>query len=143
MKTSLRIASVTALLAGMSMLPAFAQSLSFSGNVQICQSAAAGSACTPATPGMTVQAGTHLMVGPGGSASVTYENGAVVNFTEPGLYTINAAPAGALAPGQTMSAGSVVAANTGFIVFAGLIAAAGIASSTLDDDEDLLVPISE
>ncbi len=139
MKTLTRIAFAALLLAGMSLMPAFAQQLSFSGNVQICQSAAAGSSCTPATPGQTVPPGTHLMVGQGATASVTYENGAVVNFTEPGLYTINAAPASLVG---VQTAGQVIASNAAFITFAALIAAAGIASSALDDDENLLEPLS-
>jgi len=144
MKSQIRLAFAALLLAAVALLPAFAQQvapeLTFTGNVQVCASAAAGASCTPATPGQPLPPGSHLMVGPNATAQLTYANGAIVNFTEAGLYTVGAAPAGITG---TMTASSIVAANTGFIAFAGLIAAAGVSSSVADEDENLLVPVSE
>ena len=157
MKTPIRLAFAALLLAAVSLVPAFAQvnpaagvigppavvsapTLTFTGNVQICTSASAGATCSPAKPGQPLPVGSHMMVGPGATAQLEYSNGAIVNFTEPGLYTVNAAT-GALTGVATAS--SIVAANTGFIAFAGLIAAAGVSSSVADEDENLLVPISE
>lgn len=142
MKTQIRIAFAALLLAAMSLLPAFAQesvgTLQVNGTVMT----STGGEFVPAADGQAVTEGSRLMVGEGSSASITFPNGAVVNFTQPGVYTINMPAAGTLASGTTYSAGSLVAANTGFIIFAATIAAAGIASSALDDDEDLLVPAS-
>lgn len=140
MKTSLRIAFVAALVAALSFFPAFAQeavgTLQVNGSVMT----STGGEFTPASSGQAVAEGTRLMVAEGSSASITFPNGAVVNFTEPGVYTINMPAAGALAAGTTYTAGSVIASNAAFITFAGLIAAAGVASSTMDDDEDLVSP---
>ena len=159
MKTPIRLAFAALLLAAVSLVPVQAQdlggldlepgtkavtgdppTLTFTGNVQICTSASAGATWSPAKPGQPLPVGSHMMVGPGATAQLEYSNGAIVNFTEPGLYTVNAAT-GALTGVATAS--SIVAANTGFIAFAGLIAAAGVSSSVADEDENLLVPLSE
>ena len=149
MKTKLRLGLVALMVAAMTLVASFgaaaqtnpnAPTLTFSGNVQICSSAAAGATCRPAIQGEEVPPGTHVMVGQDASAQLRYPNEAIVNFTQPGLYTVNAAPANFRG---TRSAGSVIASNAAFITFAALIAAAGVAASVLDDDEDLLVPLSE
>ena len=142
MKTPIRLAFAALLIAAMSLFPAFAQesvgTLQVNGNVMT----STGGDFVPASSGQVITEGTRLMVTEGSSASITFANGAVVNFTQPGVYTVNMPAAGALAAGTTYSAGSIVASNEAFITFAGLIAAAGVAASTLDDDEDLLLPVS-
>src|SRR5690606_33066295 len=89
MKTSLRIALAAGLLAVMAMLPAFAQAgmgtLQVNGTVMT----STGGEFVPASDGQAIAEGTRLMVSEGSSASITFPNGAVVNFTEPGVYTIN------------------------------------------------------
>ena len=143
MKTSIRLAFAALLIAAMSIFPAFAQesvgTLQVNGNVMV----SSGGDFVQASSGQVVSEGTRLMVAEGSSASITFPNGAVVNFTQPGVYTINMPAAGALAAGTTYTAGSIVASNAAFITFAGLVAAAGVASSALDDEEDLLVPVSQ
>ena len=149
MKFQIRLALAALLLAATAMLPAFAAEapiLTFTGNVQICSGAAANATCKPAVPNQPLPAGSHLMVGPGATAQLQYLEDGIVNFTEPGLYTVNALPVRNL-PGsnyatQVQSASSI-ASSMGFITFAGLIAAAGVASSVTGEDENLLVPISE
>ncbi|TAK39890.1 MAG: hypothetical protein EPO30_01655 [Lysobacteraceae bacterium] len=138
MKTStLRLAFATLLLAAMALLPAFAQqptaTLTFNGTVMT----SSGGEFVAAASGQQVAYGTRVMVSEGSTATLTYPNGAVVNLTQPGVYTVSAA-GGALAVTQ----GSAAAANAMMIGVAAVIAAAGIASSALDDDEDLLVPVS-
>src|SRR5690606_3828121 len=143
MKTSLRIALAATLLAVMSLLPAFAQEAVGTLQVNGTVMTSTGGEFVPASDGQAIAEGTRLMVSEGSSASITFPNGAVVNFTEPGVYTINMPAAGALAAGTTYSASSLIASNAGFITFAGIIAAAGVASSVADDEEDLLTPVSK
>ncbi len=140
MKTFVRLAFASLLLAA---APAFAQTLTFpaGANIQICDSAAAGAQCHPAVSPQELPPGSHMMVGPDSSATLTYPNGATVEFTEPGLYTINAAPAGALVASEPTTLGSIMASYPGFIAFSALIVASGVASS-VGDDENLLEPFS-
>lgn len=138
MKTStLRIAFATLLLAAMALLPAFAQqptaTLTFNGTVMT----SSGGEFVAASSGQQVAYGTRVMVSEGSTATLTYPDGAVVNLTQPGVYTVSAAGSRLV-----RTHGNAAAANAMMIGVAGVIAAAGIASSVLDDDEDLLVPAS-
>ena len=104
-----------------------------------------GGEFNPATSGQTVKVGDRIMLGEGGHASVNYPGCTTVLFTEPGVYTINE-PAtcnentddGSETADSGSSDTGVVASNVGFITFEALIVAAGLASSMLDDDEDLV-----
>lgn len=142
MNTRFRIVFAALLVAALSLLPAFAQqsvgTLQVNGTVM----ASTGGEFVAAADGQAVAEGTRLMVGENSSASITFPNGAVVNFTQPGVYTINMPAAGALAAGTAYNASSLIAANAGFIGFASVIAAAGVSSSAMDEDEDLVDPVS-
>src|SRR5690606_35666483 len=111
MKTSLRIALVATLLAVMSLLPAFAQEAMGTLEVNGTVMTSTGGEFVPATSGQAIEEGTRLMDSEGSSASITFPNGAVVNFTTPGVYTISMPAAGALAAGTVYSASSLIAAN--------------------------------
>lgn len=137
MNTRFRIVFAAVLVAALSLLPAFAQQAVGTLQVNGTVMTSTGGEFAAAADGQSVTEGTRLMVGENSSASITFPNGAVVNFTQPGVYTINMPAAGTLASGATYNA-----SNLAFITFAATIAAAGVASSVLDDDEDLLVPAS-
>ena len=148
MKTLLRAFAATALVAALA-FPAHAQEKSIGmltvgkGTVMTSR----GGEFNPATTGQLVNVGDRIMIGEGGMASVAYPGCTTVRFTEPGVYTINEPAAcrenndedsdtaeDSGAAGDT----SIVATNAGFIAFEALIAAAGVASSAMDDDEDLV-----
>ena len=142
MNTRFRIVLAAVLVAALSLLPAFAQQAVGTLQVNGTVMTSTGGEFAAAADGQSVTEGTRLMVGENSSASITFPNGAVVNFTQPGVYTINMPAAGSLASGVTYNASSLIAANAAFITFAATIVAAGVASSAMDDDEDLLVPAS-
>jgi hypothetical protein len=63
------------------------------------------------------------MVSEGGSATVNFTNGAVVNYTAPGVYTVTLPPPAAVA---TAGAGASPAASAGIILGAAVLGAAAI-----------------
>ena len=145
MKTLLRAFAVTALVAAMA-YPAHAQDkehgiLTVSRGTVMTSD---GGEFNPATTGQIVQVGNRIMVGEGAMASVNYPGCTSVSFTKPGVYTINEPAAcrenqdADTADAAGADGSSVMAENAGFIAFEGLIVAAGLASSLLDDDEDLV-----
>lgn len=136
MKTMLRVATAAALLGAASLAPAFAQDTIGTMQVNGTVMTSTGGEFVGAASGEAIQAGERIMVGEGSSAQITFVNGAVVNYTAPGVYSIQL-PAVAAA-GTATTVGSAVAANTGFIALAGVIAAAGVGSSVADDNEDLV-----
>src|SRR3546814_13130381 len=87
-----------------------------------------------ASSGQQVAYGTRVMLSEGSTATLTYPDGAVVNITEPGVYTVSAAGSRLV-----RTQGNTAAANAMMLGIAGVIAAAGIAASALDDDEHILV----
>ena len=138
MKTMLRVATAAALLGAASLAPAFAQETIGTMQVNGTVMTSDGGEFVGASSGEAIQAGERIMVGEGSSASISFVNGAVVNYTAPGVYTIQLP---AVATGATATTlGEAVSANIGFVAFAGVIAAAGIGASVLDDDEDLVGP---
>jgi len=133
MKTLGKVALATAL-AGL-MAPAIAQETIGTMQVNGSVSTSMGGDFMPAASGESIQAGERIMVGEGSSASISFTNGAVVNYTTPGVYTVQMpAAVGTTVAGST----ALTPAEMTFIGFAGLVAASGIAASALDDDEDLL-----
>lgn len=135
MKTLGKLALATAL-AGL-MSPAFAQETIGTMSVNGSVSTSMGGDFIPAASGESIQAGERIMVAENSSAQIAFTNGAVVNYTAPGVYSIQMpATAGVV----SMSPGVLTPAEMGFIGFAAVIAAAGIAASVADDDEDLLGP---
>lgn len=141
MKTMLRIATAAALLGAASLAPAFAQETIGTMQVNGTVMTSDGGEFVGASSGEAIQAGERIMVGEGSSASISFVNGAVVNYTAPGVYTIQLPTVATGATATTL--GQAIADNAGFVAFAGVIAAAGIAASVADDDEDLIgEPIS-
>jgi hypothetical protein len=148
MKTLLRSIAATALVAGMAFsLHAQEKSIGMLTVGKGTVMTSTGGEFNPATTGQMVNVGDRIMIGEGGMASVAYPGCTTVRFTEPGVYTINEPAAcrenndeDSNTADESGAAGesSVVATNVGFITFEALIAAAGVASSALDDDEDLV-----
>src|SRR5690606_14697945 len=88
-----------------------------------------------ATTGEAIQAGEQIMVSEGGSASVTFSNGVVVNYTTPGVYTISSIPAAAAGAGAVGTAGGMsTVATAGMIV--GTAAAVAAANEAANDDDN-------
>ena len=135
MKTLGKVALATAL-AGL-MSPAFAQETIGTMSVNGSVSTSMGGDFIPAASGEAIQAGERVMIGEGSSAQISFTNGAVVNYTAPGVYSIQMPPVAGVV---SESPGVLTPAEMGFIGFAAVIAAAGIAASVADDDEDLLGP---
>lgn len=145
MKTLLHAFVATALVAAIA-CPAYAQEKNHGvltvtkGTVMTSD----GGEFNPAATGEIVQVGDRVMVGEGAMASVNYPGCTTVSFTKPGVYTISE-PAACRENQDSNTAdeagadgSSVLAENAAFITFEGLIVAAGVASSMLDDDEDLV-----
>lgn len=137
MKTMLRIATAAALLGAASLAPAFAQETIGTMQVNGTVMTSDGGEFVGASSGEAIQAGERIMVGEGSSASISFVNGAVVNYTAPGVYTIQMPAAAGVV---SNSPGVLTPAEMGFMGFAGVIAAAGIAATVMDDDEDLIGP---
>ena len=136
MKTMLRAATAAALLGAASLAPALAQETIGTMQVNGTVMTSTGGEFVPAASGEAIQAGERIMVGEGSSASISFANGAVVEYTAPGVYTIQMpAVAGTAGAG---AAGTLTSAEYGLIGFAGVVAATGVASSAMDDDEDLV-----
>jgi hypothetical protein len=76
-----------------------------------------------AASGESIQSGERIMVGEGGSASVTFTNGAVVNYTAPGVYTVQMPVAGAPV---ASAGGASTAVSAGIILGAAVLGAAAI-----------------
>lgn len=120
-RLSLAVAAITAIAA-----PAFAQEATGTLQVQGTVMTSTGGEFASATSGQAIQAGERIMIGEGGSASVTFANGAVVNYTVPGVYTVQLPVAGV----PVASAGGAgTAASVGITAGAAVLGAAAIESS--------------
>ena len=113
MKTLAKLVLATAVSA--LALPAFAQDTI--GTLTVQQGTimtSNGGEFASASTGESMQSGERLMVGEGGRASVTFTNGAVVNYTAPGVYTVQmpmvGASAGTTVANPAMTAGIVIGA---------------------------------
>src|SRR5690606_12794575 len=118
MKTLGKVALATAL-AGL-MAPAIAQETIGTMQVNGSVSTSMGGDFIPAASGEAIQAGERIMVGEGSSASISFTNGAVVEYTTPGVYTVQMpATVATTVAGNT----ALTPAEMTFIGFAGLVAA--------------------
>jgi hypothetical protein len=105
-------------------LPAFAQDTI--GTLSVQQGTvmtSTGGEFATASSGESIQAGERLMVGEGGSASVTFTNGAVTNYTVPGVYTVQMPVAGTPV---ASTGGASPAMSAGIILGAAVLGAAAI-----------------
>ena len=143
MKTLLQAVAATALVAALT-FPAQGQEKSI-GVLSVDKGTvmtSSGGEFNPATTGQPVKVGDRIMLGEGGFATVNYPGCTTVRFTEPGVYTINEPAACSERSDNSETSetadSSVVASNAAFIGFEALIVAAGLASSILDEDEDLV-----
>lgn len=133
MKTFTKLALATAV-AALS-LPAFAQQPTIgtltvnTGTVMT----STGGEFASASTGSAIQSGERLMVSENSSASIRFTNGAVTNYTAPGVYTITMPPAGAPAAN---AGGASTAATVGIVLGAAVLGAAGIESMGDDTPPD-------
>lgn len=110
-RLALAVAAITTIAA-----PAFAQDVI--GTLTVNQGTvmtSTGGEFASASSGEAIQAGERVMVGEGGSASVTFNNGAVVDYTAPGVYTVQMPVAGvpvASAGGASTTATAAIIAGT-------------------------------
>jgi hypothetical protein len=115
----LTVAAITAIAA-----PAYAQEAI--GTLTVQQGTvmtSTGGEFASAASGEGIQAGERIMVGEGGSASVTFTNGAVVNYTAPGVYVVQLPVVGT----PVASAGGAgTAATVGIIAGAAILGAAAV-----------------
>lgn len=121
-RLALAVAAITAIAA-----PAYAQEAI--GTLTVQQGTimtSNGGEFASASSGEAVQAGERIMVGEGGSASVTFANGAVVNYTAPGVYTVQMPVAGVPV---ASSGGMSTAATAGIIVGTAALGAAAVEAS--------------
>lgn len=134
MKSLLRAVATTALLAGLSLAPALAQEtiarMQVTGTVMTSE----GGEFVPAGDGTALQVGERVMVAENSSATVTYSDGRVEKLTKPGVYTISRLDRGAAIVGNAAIDGS----DKLMMGIAAAVWTAGLASSMLDDDEDLV-----
>lgn len=81
-----------------------------------------------ASTSQTVQEGQQITIGQNSSASVTFTNGTMVNYTTPGTYTLHMPVAGAGNSGGAVSggAGASTGATAGIIVGAAALGALGV-----------------
>lgn len=93
---------------------------------------------TPIAPGQ------QIMIGQDSSASITFTNGAVTNFTTPGTYTVNlpvvAGSGGAAGAGT--AGGASAAATAGIIVGAAALAGLGVDQAGSGEDVPPDQPVS-
>lgn len=90
-----------------------------------------------------VAAGDQLMIGQDSSASITYTNGAVTNFTAPGTYTVNLPVAGAAgSAGVGATGGASAAATAGIIVGTAALAAVATEQAVMEEKVPPDQPIS-
>ncbi len=132
MKTLTKLALATAV-AALS-LPAFAQqtigTLTVnSGTVMTSNGGEFASAST----GSSIESGERLMVSENSSASVTFTNGTVVNYTAPGVYTITMPVAGAPV---ASAGGASTAATVGIVLGAAVLGAAAVEANGDDVPPD-------
>jgi hypothetical protein len=132
MKTLAKVVLATAVAALAT--PAFAQDTV--GTLSVNQGTvmtSTGGEFASASSGEAIQAGERIMVGESSSASVTFTNGAVVNYTAPGVYTVQVPVAGT--PVAT-SGGASSAATVGIVLGAAVLGAAAIESMGDDTPPD-------
>src|SRR5690606_31771353 len=108
-------------------LPAFAQETigTLTVNSGTVMTSNGGEFATAGT-GEAIQVGEQVMLAENSSATISFTNGAVVNYTAPGVYTISGLPAAAGAGTVGVGAGASTAATAGIIVGAAALGALGV-----------------
>ncbi|MDQ2702456.1 MAG: hypothetical protein M3Y70_06485 [Pseudomonadota bacterium] len=93
--------------------------------------------------GEAIQTGEQVMLGENSSASITFSNGAVVNYTAPGVYTISGLPAAGAGAGAVGTAGGAsTAATVGIIAGAAALGALGVENAGEGEEVPPDQPIS-
>lgn len=108
-------------------LPAFAQETI--GTLTVNQGTvmtSSGGEFASAGSGEGIQVGEQIMLGENSSATITFSNGAVVNYTAPGVYTISGLPAAVGAGAVGTAGGASAAATAGIIAGAAALGALGV-----------------
>lgn len=124
-------------------LPAFAQETI--GTLTVNQGTVMtsnGGEFASAGSGEGIQVGEQLMLGENSSASITFSNGAVVNYTAPGVYTISGLPAAVGAGAVGTAGGASAAATAGIIAGAAALGALGVENAGEGEEVPPDQPIS-
>jgi hypothetical protein len=131
MKALLRTVFAIALLAGAAFVPAFAQGQPATGTLHVVQGTvmtSTGGEFTTAQSDVVLHLGDRVMLTDDAKATFTYDNGLVLHYESPGVYTVTAAPAAPVARASGMS-------TTGSI--ATILGAAALAAVALDSMDNV------
>lgn len=137
MKAMFRTVFATLLLAGAALAPALAQDAASVGTLTVTKAPVmisnGTSEFTAASGSVSVHVGDRIMISDEGKANLTYNNGYVLHYVEPGVYEVQVAPATANA--GTAGAGASTATTVGVILGAAALAAGSL------DQMDNVVPV--
>jgi hypothetical protein len=128
MNAALRRAALSvALLAGAAFVPALAQEVvgtlhTDSGTVMT----SSGGKFETASQDQTLHVGDRVMIADGGKATFTYNSGLVLHYEEPGVYSVQLAPAAST--GTATASGGSTAATIGVVLGAAALGAASLDS---------------
>lgn len=143
MKKFAQIVLATAIAAAV--LPAFAQDggnpIGTLTNVNGTVMTSNGGEFVSATSNTSIESGQQLMIGQNSSASITFTNGAVTNFTAPGTYTVTL-PAVAGSGGVGAAGGASTAATAGIIVGTAALIGLGVDQAGAGEDVPPDHPVS-
>lgn len=143
MKNPMRLALAVLVLAASALAPAMAQDIVGTLQVEGTVMTSNGGEFAPANDGQAVAAGERIMVAEGGRASVTLADGTVINYTTPGVYTVQLPAAAASGIATTTPVASPAAGvGTGAIVAAAAVAGAVIIGSGGGGGDNDAPPIS-
>jgi hypothetical protein len=138
MKALLRVVFAIVLTAGAAMVPAFAQEVVGTlhvddGTVMV----STGDKFNTAMPDQPLHVGDRVMVSDNGKATFTYNNGVVLHYESPGVYTVALAPVGTAV---ASTAGASSAGSVAIILGAALIG--GLSLDSMDNVEPDSSPLS-
>jgi hypothetical protein len=142
MKRLLRLAAVSALVAGLSLVPALAQETIATMKVTGTVMTSEGGEFVPAGDSTALQAGERVMITENSSATIAYADGRVETLTKPGVYTIfgrdrdpdrDRRAADESPAGEAAEAGAVITPLTAAII-GGLTAA--LVTTQIENDGD-------
>jgi hypothetical protein len=132
MKALLRTMYAFALLAGAAFAPAFAQDQPAAGTLHVVQGTvmtSSGGEFTTAPTDVVLHLGDRIMLSDEAKATFIYDNGLVLHYESPGVYTVTAAPA----PTRVSRTGA--GSTTGTI--ATILGAAALAAVALDSMDNV------
>jgi hypothetical protein len=135
MKAMLRTVFAVVLLAGMALVPAMAQDQAPAvGTLHVNDGivmTSTGGQFTTAMPDQPLHVGDRIMLSDNGKATFTYNNGVVLHYEEPGVYTVALAPAPV--PAETGVAGTGGSTTGSIATILGAALITGVALDSMDN----------